>query len=961
MTSMRSWAPPTANELDRLPALCARPEGRAYFFDRLENPNWVRDLAKRKFFTNPPDPVPAEEPGSMRFPPWPEGRYLARVAAEAPDAVASVLHNIPASENPAVTELLFKALANLPDNQITRLGYKAREWVAAPFADYFANEAAAAALRLLASGATRGALKLVAQLLAVHPDPRLGEKASRRDSPLRVSPEAVARISKWNYDRVLRRLVGPMVDATGLTAIRLLARLLEEALRVSRWEDEEGRDDYSYIWRPAIEDHEQNLDSDIKGALVTAVRDAAIHHVTRNPDELEATIGLLESRSTVLQRIALHVLASITNGLELASARMTDRELFNNHRVRHEYAALLRARFGELDEADQSEILSWIEAGPDLDDYRQRRTASDDAPPTADEVASYADHWRRDRYSFIEDSLDHDAHARYRELVGSIGEPEHADFVSWSSSWVGPESPATAEELSRRSVGEVIDYLQRWRPDDDAGRSFGPSIEGLGRVLSEVVAGRATDFAELAPNLIDLDPTYVRGFFSGLESALREGVGFPWAGPLALTLAVMEYPFEPDIEVPDRDRDPGWRWCRGQIGSLLRSGLTDKPNRVPFDLRSTTWEVIRRLTEDPNPSAEHEARYGGDNMDPLTLSINTNRGTAMHAVVEYALWCRREFESLGEDVSPGFELIREAADVLDWHLHPEVESSLAVRAVYGRWLPWLLLLDQSWTVERLPLLFPYQDNQALAETAWDTYITCCPPYDSVFRALEEQYRAAIDQVPSNRQAGSLGHDSVDAKLGQHLATLYWRRVIDREMLERYFARADDQLAGVVMGFVGRALLNTPGELSASVAERMQDLWEWRFSETAPHPEEHTLELGAFGIWFASGKLDARWALDALERTVELVGTPTLGHLVAERLAKVSEDNPVDAVRVLAGMVERPEHEWDYVGWRDEAKAIVEAALASGEAEAEEPAASIVDFYVRRGELDFREFTRLRGA
>jgi hypothetical protein len=45
MTSMRSWAPPTANELDRLPALCARPEGRAYFFDRLENPNWVRDLA----------------------------------------------------------------------------------------------------------------------------------------------------------------------------------------------------------------------------------------------------------------------------------------------------------------------------------------------------------------------------------------------------------------------------------------------------------------------------------------------------------------------------------------------------------------------------------------------------------------------------------------------------------------------------------------------------------------------------------------------------------------------------------------------------------------------------------------------------------------------------------------------------------------------------------------------------
>jgi hypothetical protein len=382
---------------------------------------------------------------------------------------------------------------------------------------------------------------------------------------------------------------------------------------------------------------------------------------------------------------------------------------------------------------------------------------------------------------------------------------------------------------------------------------------------------------------------------------------------------------------------------------------------VPFDRRSTAWDVIRRLTEDPNPSAQHEARYGGDNMDPLTLSINTNRGTAMHAVVEYALWCRRELESFGEDVSRGFELMVEAAEVLDLHLHPEVEASFAVRAVYGRWLPWLLLLDEVWTIERLPLLFPHQDNAAFAETVWDTYVAWCPPYDSALWALEEQYRAAIDQVPSNRKAGSFGHDSVDSKLGQHLVTFYWRRVIDREVLERYFARADDRLAADVIGFVGRALRETPGELSASVSERMQDLWEWRFSETASQPEAHALELRAFGTWFASEKLDDRWALDALERSVELVGAPTLGHLVAERLVDVSERNPGAAVRVFARMVERPEHEWDYIGWRDEAKAIVQAALASREAEAEEPAASVIDFYVRRGELDFRELTRQEGV
>src|SRR5215208_100194 len=184
---------------------------------------------------------------------------------------------------------------------------------------------------------------------------------------------------------------------------------------------------------------------------------------------------------------------------------------------------------------------------------------------------------------------------------------------------------------------------------------------------------------------------------------------------------------------------------RDRFTSAIR--LTDKPNRLPFDLRSAAWQVIRRLTEDPNPSAEHEARYGGDNMDPLTLSINTNRGTAIHAVVEYALWCRRELESLSEDVSRGFELLPEAAEVLDRHLRPDMEASLAVRAVYGRWLPWLLLLDESWTIERLPLLFPHQQNEALADAVWDTYVAWCPPYDSVYRALEDQYQAAIDRVP----------------------------------------------------------------------------------------------------------------------------------------------------------------------------------------------------------------------
>ena len=103
-------------------------------------------------------------------------------------------------------------------------------------------------------------------------------------------------------------------------------------------------------------------------------------------------------------------------------------------------------------------------------------------------------------------------------------------------------------------------------------------------------------------------------------------------------------------------------------------------------------------------------------MDLLTLSINTNRGTAMHAVIETALWVRRELEASGNDVSVGFAAMPEVRDSLDVHLDPRVDPSLAVHAVYGRWLPWLLLLDEAWVQDRYHVVVvgtwyaPYRAN-----------------------------------------------------------------------------------------------------------------------------------------------------------------------------------------------------------------------------------------------------------
>jgi hypothetical protein len=952
---MRSWAQPTADEISRVQALAGRPENRAYFFDRLENPLWVRALTEAGFFAGPPEPVPAGEPGFVRFPPWPEGRYLARVAPDEPEAVAGVLRSIGPSGNPAVTRIIIEALLALPQGLFEATAERLPMWLEGPFVEHFDDEAATAIARLLELGATSIALEAARRLLAVQPDPRLAEKAST-DRALRLHPEASARMSDWHYERVLERITTALAERAGLEAVQFLSSLLEDALRLSTW-DEEGTADGSQIWRPAVEDHAQNSDSGVRNALVSATRDAALRVASTGDSALADVVAELEPHSILHKRIALHVLATSDGGRDLLDERMGDHDLFDDYRVRHEYATLLRNRFHDATEQTKATVLSWIDAGPDVDDFRQRRLRFDGETPTAEDVDRYVRVWQRDWLSFIAEQLDSAHAAQYDALVTDIGEPEHPDFTSWSSSWSGPESPLSAQEIADRTIDEVLAYLRSWQPADDSGWHFGPSIEGLGRVLSEDVKARPNDYASAAASLSDLDPTYVRSILSGLDNALRDGATLAWQGPLTLAEFVVSQPFEPDEEVPDRDRDPGWRWCRREIASVLRSGFADRPNRIPFAERERAWSLVERLLEDPNPSPEHEQRYGGDNMDPFTLSINTNRGTAMHAVVEYALWLRRELEARGQDVSRGFAQMPEVAAALDAHVSPDDEPSLAVHAVFGRWLPWLLLLDESWVIERHTDLLPAEPLDAYRNVVWGTYISWCPPYDSAFRSLHGDYETAVASVPSGVSGGTFNRASVDAKLGQHLVTFYWRGIEDGSLIDAYFARADDELASEAMEFIGRSLHNTTGDVPGDIAARIEALWDRRLAAAQADPTAHLGEVRTFGMSFASGKLGLEWSLTRLEQAVQMAGAPKLGHWVVERLVDLVESSPSRVANLLADMLEHPENEWDHVGWREEARTIIEAAARSNEPAALEHARSIVDFYVRRGELDFRELLR----
>ena len=520
---MNNWSAPSDSELDQLAALVIRPENRVYFFDHLENPAWVTPLAERGHFANPPDPVPADEPGFVQFPPWPEGRYLVRMAPLAPFEVGEVLKTMPPSANPRVTNILLECVQALPSQQFKELAPKTVEWITHTELSFgwSVDEVASTICRLLRGGKTRQGLKATKALLRLEPHSGSGEDD---ETTGRMPPEPVGRLPNWQYKQAVETLLPDLVDSAGIKGLRFFSRLLTVAVKFSKFCDEPpDSDGHSYIWRPAIEDHPQNMDYGVRSTVVSAVRDAAVRLARVSDEDVQVVVELLEAETMLHRRIALHVLAVVRGGAELAAERVANGDIFEDYRLKHEYSELLRSRLTDvLPEARQA-FLDWVFSGPDLDTYRKRHLAWHGSLPSLDDEVAHSEQWKRDWLSIVAEHLSDDEAKEYCELVVKHGEAGHPDFLSWSERWVGPETPLSAEKMHEMSVDDVIEHIDTWEPEVRTNRDFGPTPEGLGRAFQETVKSRAVEFAAAADRMKPLDPTYIGHFLSGLESAVKVG------------------------------------------------------------------------------------------------------------------------------------------------------------------------------------------------------------------------------------------------------------------------------------------------------------------------------------------------------------------------------------------------------------------------------------------------------
>ncbi len=935
-----------------------------YFFDRLDNAVWLEPLKRAGFFREPPAPVRDSEGKTTSFPFWPEGGYLARMAAvqEAQETVLGIALDMPDTDNVRIHENLADIALALPAPLAVGLVPKAKRWIESPYQILLPDKLGALVGHLAKGGHANEALDLARTLLAVLPDPR---EAVDLPEEMRLSPEPTARFDVWHYEQILKKHLGELVDAAGLRGLSLFGDLLESAIALSRRHPDKGlQEDYSWIWRPAIEEHEQNRSETVRTLLVSAVRDAAERLAGRMPDLVLELVRLLEARPwMVFHRLALNLLRRYPDSAKaLVQERFTNRELFDDSRFRHEYVLLATEVFARVSDPARQTFLDWIDQGPDLETFRAKYCEERGTDLTNEDAVRYGKIWRRDRLAPLRDVLPDDVRLRFDQLVREVGEPEHPEFAAYmQTGWVGPTSPKPSGELKAMSVTALVELLRTWAPSGDW---FGPSKEGLGRQLASIVQAEPERFVREAQLFAATNPTYVRALVSGLMAAAKEDRPFDWAPVLGLCDWVVRQPRKIQERRGTDDEDPDWGWTRKAIGSLLSAGFAEGAASLPFDLRDRAWTVLRTLTDDPEPTPEYEAQYGGVNMDPPTLSINTTRGEAMHAVVHYALWVRRHIERLPDGpalVDSGFAAMTEVREVLEAHLDPVSEPSLAIRAVYGQWFPWFVLLDRAWAAGQVARIFPTAaEGSQLRDAAWGTYIVFCAPYDNVLEVLVSEYAGAVERLGTVTGVGRRHLVDPDERLAEHLMLFYGRGKVPLEpptgLLGRFFERAPGRVRGRAIEFVGRSLRDNKGAIPPAVIRRFTALWERRIERARAAPAESADELAGFARWFVSQKFDEDWAIQHLEEALSLVKKVDSYHMsaVAETLAAIAPRRPREAVRCLERLVEAESEGWGILGSEGHVRTTLADAMGSGDSETRDAAIALIHRLGARGRLGFRD-------
>lgn len=362
------------------------------------------------------------------------------------------------------------------------------------------------------------------------------------------------------------------------------------------------------------------------------------------------------------------------------------------------------------------------------------------------------------------------------------------------------------------------------------------------------------------------------------------------------------------------------------------------------------------LVDHPDPTPAYEVKFGGQNMDPLTLSLNTTRPAAIRAVVKVArkaklLADQNALSQRSDDVIP------RALELLSGRLRPMRDESLSVAAVFGELLRLLVWIDPGWLAAHVSSLLT---EDSYGEVVLSTALATSTPSRQLLDVVEVGARALIDSAGKGEvaEAGWRTDRSPAEMLGDHLVQLRVLGVLraDHRLLTHFFEVAPVAVRARVLGHLGWQLMRS-GDVPEAVFERAAALWDNR-AEAVERKESTVDELVEFYWWARADTFPRAWWLPRLQQAARSAAF-NAGGMLGEALEGAASEYPGRVVAVLESLLVGSDESLARHDLVQHAPGIIAAALDSGDSDALAAAERVMDSLGRLGHIQIPELVRAR--
>ncbi len=199
------------------------------------------------------------------------------------------------------------------------------------------------------------------------------------------------------YKEGLKKAIPALVAVRAVSLLPKLCDWLCAAIEAKKYVDRKSGQDFSYSWRPAVEEHEGNKTYDFAGEMVGFIRGAFEQAIDGGFITLVLALKVLDHYSyLVFQRLRIHLINRYAE-LDPALARetMLRREYFDDYQFKHEYAMLAGKRLPVLEPRERERWFSWIDAQPSDEQLGIEESA------TGGQRAKRTRYWRFERLHWV--------------------------------------------------------------------------------------------------------------------------------------------------------------------------------------------------------------------------------------------------------------------------------------------------------------------------------------------------------------------------------------------------------------------------------------------------------------------------------------------------------------------------------------------------------------------------------